>query len=605
MLSKLSVTQKGLLLVSIPVLFEFLFAGSLYYLIDRAQSNRERFSESKELLSRTMDLQMTMIRSTMAAFGADDGIVNEKEVESARRILDKARWSFTDGAGRRPDMSFALKDAYACCDMSEAWIDKAVKIFKDKSIPRNRRFALLREDAYQLAARGRPVLARIIQSESRIQQQAPASQRQDQVRITMLVIFGLGANATLAILLARAFGKDFIHRLQLISSNASRLIRDDALMPLSSGTDEVARLDQSLHNAAAMIHEARRKELAILENAADVICSIDHSFCFVTVGASALRCWGLPPSELTGKDLRQFLPGKDIPAIEQMIAGARAARGKNFEIESSFSSRPGSALDIRWTATCSTDDELVYVTARDISAAKDLERMRERFVAAVNHDIRTPLTSVHGSIELTLAGIGGPLSETARVELEQTLIQIEDLTVSINMMLDIEKLRHSATISPNSFSIIDACASIYKRISNELAETLCVPLTECIITFDQERLIRALCSLIAIAADHVNEGEDVQIQWLEKPATSKVRISVSWSGAAPSMELVGLLTADIGLALVQVVYPLRHALQLKIARLLIAPSGSAISFNETGAKRYEFTFELSGNTATEEARGEN
>lgn len=590
MLSKLSVTQKGLLLVSIPVLFEFLFAGSLYYLVDRAQQNRERFSESKELLSRTMDLQMTLIRGTMAAFGSDDGIVNEKEVESVRQTLKKARWAFGDGARRRPEMVSALKDAYACCDMIEAWINKAVKIFNDKSIPRNRRFALLREDAYVLAARGRPVLARIIQSESRVQRQAPASQKQDQIKIVLLVVFGLGANATLAIFLARAFGKDFIDRLQLISSNASRLIRDDALVAISPGADEVARLDQSLHNAAAMIHETRRKELAILENAADVICSIDNSFSFVTVGASAMRCWGLGSAELTGQDLRHYLPAKDIPAVERMIRVSRNMPGKKFEVDSGFKGNP-SPLNIRWAATCNNDDELVYLTARDVSAAKELDRMRERFVAAINHDIRTPLTSVHGSIELTLAGIGGPLSKTAQVELEQTLVTIDDLTNSINMMLDIEKLRHNDGLNLSSFSMLDACATVQARLPAAMSAVLHFSPGDCMLTFDSERFVRALCSLLTVASEYRRSQGPIHIEWSKLPTAGKIAVSTTWSGEPMSDQLKNLLTADISLALVQVASPLRLALSLKMARLLLGPT-SGLSFTETADGRSQFTFEV-------------
>jgi signal transduction histidine kinase len=45
---------------------------------------------------------------------------------------------------------------------------------------------------------------------------------------------------------------------------------------------------------------------------------------------------------------------------------------------------------------------------------QQLDRMKDEFVALVSHDLRTPLTSIRGYIELLLEGLGGDLSDEQR-----------------------------------------------------------------------------------------------------------------------------------------------------------------------------------------------
>jgi signal transduction histidine kinase len=45
---------------------------------------------------------------------------------------------------------------------------------------------------------------------------------------------------------------------------------------------------------------------------------------------------------------------------------------------------------------------------------RELDRMKDEFVALVSHDLRTPLTSIRGYIELLLEGLGGTLNDDQR-----------------------------------------------------------------------------------------------------------------------------------------------------------------------------------------------
>ncbi len=55
------------------------------------------------------------------------------------------------------------------------------------------------------------------------------------------------------------------------------------------------------------------------------------------------------------------------------------------------------------------------ITVRfDITRLKDLDRMKDGFVAVASHELRTPLTSMRGSLGLLQGGVAGELSSEAR-----------------------------------------------------------------------------------------------------------------------------------------------------------------------------------------------
>ena len=48
-----------------------------------------------------------------------------------------------------------------------------------------------------------------------------------------------------------------------------------------------------------------------------------------------------------------------------------------------------------------------YLLITDITALKEVERMKSAFVATVSHELRTPLTSIRGSLGLLAGGVTG------------------------------------------------------------------------------------------------------------------------------------------------------------------------------------------------------
>ncbi|WP_347507040.1 CHASE domain-containing protein [Pseudomonas anguilliseptica] len=183
--------------------------------------------------------------------------------------------------------------------------------------------------------------------------------------------------------------------------------------------------------------EQRTRELsAILENTAEGILIFDAQGRIERSNPASSRLFGHDAEALGQRRIGQLIPtlytDSDSALADKLDkpleVGGEHANGQPLELEITLSSYelPGRHL---------------YVgMLRDISARKQVERLKREFISTVSHELRTPLTSIKGSLGLL---IGTALDELPPQV--QELIRIaqsnsERLINLVNDILDIEKL---------------------------------------------------------------------------------------------------------------------------------------------------------------------
>jgi len=182
---------------------------------------------------------------------------------------------------------------------------------------------------------------------------------------------------------------------------------------------------------------------------------------------------------------------------------------------------------------------------RDISAAKEVSRMKDDFISAVSHELRTPLTSILGSLGLMEAGVVGDLPAEASEIVGTAKRNCDRLVRLINDVLDIEKIEAGRIALRLEVLALEPLIQQALEEIRPYGEPLGVRfalesrLPDARVRVDPDRLLQVLENLLSNAAKFSPEGETVRVSAERRGGF--IRVSVSDRGPGISPELEGRL----------------------------------------------------------------
>ncbi|MDD5176190.1 MAG: PAS domain S-box protein [Sterolibacterium sp.] len=157
---------------------------------------------------------------------------------------------------------------------------------------------------------------------------------------------------------------------------------------------------------------------------------------------SYLEWFGKSPQEILGATMQDVL-GESLFALnEPYVRGVMSGQRQQFE--QTLTKADGSVRHTLayYIPDFDTDGTVAgfFVLVTDVTALKEVERLKEGFVSAVSHELRTPLTSIRGALGLVLGMFAKDFPDNVQQLLENANRNSERLTLLINDILDIEKL---------------------------------------------------------------------------------------------------------------------------------------------------------------------
>ncbi len=149
---------------------------------------------------------------------------------------------------------------------------------------------------------------------------------------------------------------------------------------------------------------------------------------------------------------------------------------------------------------------------QDLAQAEALDRARSRFLAALSHELRTPLNAILGFSDVLLSEVEGPLTPSAREDLEVVRKSAEHLSRLIDDVLDLSALEAgSLRLAPEPVDVTEVARDVIiearalvgsKRLEIDVAtegDTTAI--------VDRKRLRQILSNLIGNAVKFTREGE--------------------------------------------------------------------------------------------------
>ena len=176
----------------------------------------------------------------------------------------------------------------------------------------------------------------------------------------------------------------------------------------------------------------------------------------------------------------------------------------------------------------------VVVVLRDITAQKELERMKSNFLSVVSHELRTPLHSIKGFVEIILMGKTGPVTELQEDFLKTVRTQTTSLQRMIDDLLEFSRMEagrvtlHLAEVSLPAVaqSVVAKLAPLAEEDGLQLYLGLPADLPE--IDADRSRLEQVLTNLVENAIKFTPSGGEITVSGVR--LGDRVRLTVADTG---------------------------------------------------------------------------
>ncbi len=296
---------------------------------------------------------------------------------------------------------------------------------------------------------------------------------------------------------------------------------------VSSARDQMASILASTHEGVILIGADRR--VAVANGRLRELC-------------------GLPePATMSGRDAEAFFASWQEVAHVALDEWQLLLHGLSAILARSQPFVRGELTDVRghvleWTVlqALGSGDSLggALLVLRDISEAKESERLRDDLTHMIVHDLRSPLSSVMASIDMMSRGVTGDLNASQQHVLNIANESSQQMLAMINTLLDISKLEAGHMLLERSKANI---CLIAQRVATQLTslaherrimiETICE--SETLPSADVTLIARVIQNLIANAIKFSGRGATVSVRVIEESGEVIISVRDRGIGIAP------------------------------------------------------------------------
>lgn len=320
---------------------------------------------------------------------------------------------------------------------------------------------------------------------------------------------GLLAIVLLTVVFAWLMISRISRRLGILNENIALLPSGAPMKVVPGSGDEIAELSKMFFSMVEQLKAASAKEKNIVENARDLICSIDSLGNFVEVNGAALDMLDYCADDLRGT---QFADLVDVRSINHTLDALDLVRKEGTgSFETQLISNDGRAIDTLWTAYWAASESQIYCVIHDISARRELDRIKQNIALMSTHDLRGPLTAIDNYFEMLQLGSFVDLSEEGRDALKQSTNSAARMKALIDDFLDLEKI--DSGMMPVEMENIDVskllqdCRDAAEDITGERGFAVEIEENNDLYIYADENLVRkALLKVLLFASDRTSRA---------------------------------------------------------------------------------------------------
>ena len=282
--------------------------------------------------------------------------------------------------------------------------------------------------------------------------------------------------------------------------------------------------------------EQKNKMVAILRGMGDGLLVCDGSGSIIQYNEIAREVLRLPDGDLENQSIGRLCPELSrVLGITPQTGNEpiRLAREENFIVGN---------RELRVSIAPLYDNRERYVglvmILQDRTKQAEIDRMKSDLISIVSHELRSPLTSIKGYIDLLISGDLGAVAEEHHKYLEIVLNNANRLATLIDDMLDLSRIESGKlTMIFGKVDIKYLCDLVYLTFKPQAAQKnlnfqLDVP-QGLSVSGDVDRLQQALMNLVSNAIKYTPEEGTVRIRAYRDNGNICLEVSDTGFGISP------------------------------------------------------------------------
>jgi PAS domain S-box-containing protein len=303
---------------------------------------------------------------------------------------------------------------------------------------------------------------------------------------------------------------------------------------------QVSGLEEAVQERTKALHASQSQLHQIADTLPALIAYVDAEQRFAFHNQAYEEVFGLKYGQIHGKTLREMMGDEVYEQVQGKVE--EALQGYSVQYERVQKTADGQLRDyvMKYLPRYGEDEDAgkvmgFFVLGADVTELKRLDRLKSEFIATVSHELRMPLVSIRGTLDLIAQGVAGELPAMAKNLLSTASNNAERLIRLINDILDSEKIESGkmrfelrpVELLPLLAQAIAASEGFASQHNVQLV--LDGPAEAVSVNVDHDRLSQAITNLLSNAVKFSPPAACVRIGLL-RLGNGRVRVEVADSG---------------------------------------------------------------------------
>jgi PAS domain S-box-containing protein len=291
---------------------------------------------------------------------------------------------------------------------------------------------------------------------------------------------------------------------------------------------EIQEAMEHIRQEQAKLQENAAKDEAMLRSIGDAVIAADKDGNMMLMNTSAEQLFAVDSTKLIGKrvvETLKFYDEKDvlIPSNDRMLTRALRTgerQGSGEDVCGFYHLPNGTTIALALTITPVTlKGNIIGAIGiyRDVTHAREVDRMKTEFISLASHQLRTPLSAIKWFGEMLLSGDAGKLSDD-QIDVAKNISQSTDRMIElVNSLLNISSIESGRIIiNPEPTDLKELVTSVISELhelTEEKQQTLIVSVHDSLqkLTLDRRLIGQVYLDLLTNAIKYTPKGGEITI----------------------------------------------------------------------------------------------